>query len=205
MRLLCLLLLPVLLSGCVGNKSSPYSSDPNKPAQNLTAKEIASTFAYKNAEAKLNAEIKSLKNLTWFQGLMLVGMFAAGLAWILAPSNIKIYCASVFGLCLIMFGFAYGLQEYKKPFSIAVLAAGTGICGYALYQHRKEFFAKQTALENTTVALSEVVAGNEKLKQAEPSIVPAFKAAQSQQSDSTKELVELAKNGGGYVVKVPLR
>ncbi len=146
----------LFLTSCTGNKVKPYD-EPNTPVEELTPMQIVSTFDYKTAVVKLQAEINTLKTLNWFQSAMLVGMFAAGLAWILCPVSMKTYCAAAFGLCLVMFGIAYALQEWRKPFSLACLGVGVTACGVGLWAHRKEWFATKTALV-------EVVQGIEKAK-----------------------------------------
>jgi hypothetical protein len=177
------ILLIIVSCSDVGKASKPAEySEPNVPVTQITPAEVKATFDYKNAEAELKAKEKTLQWLSWFRGMMVLGIFGCGVASILGQSKYGIPGAI---LCAIMFGIAVALNDYWELIGFVSLGLGVAVGGFALYQHRKELFTTQTAL-------TEVVQGVEAAK-AVCSKVAINSALGTLQSAATTKLVSAIK------------
>jgi len=177
-------LIILCVAGCTGNAIKPYSSDPNKPVQWLTADEIQTIAAYKQMEADLVAKTQRLAEQNNFRKLMLwatLGVLAVSIGF-----GLWKYGGPLAVLFIIMRSFVTIPESYENIVAYAALGLAAVVAAIAVYQHWGEWFKKDEAF----VA---VLDGNEKfkdtaLKSGLTSAVDIFRKAQNKAQGSTNIL-----------------
>ena len=139
----------LLFGGCNEANSKPYD-EPNKPVTELTHEEIVTTFDYKDAAAELQAKIDTLKYVSWFQKLALIGIAGSIFACFIGLAK---WGVPALVTCLLCFGIGTALNEYWELIGFVCLGLGVVVCGVAIYVHRREFFATKTALKEVVVGV----------------------------------------------------
>ena len=135
--------------GCNEAIKKPYD-EPNKPVIELTHEEIVTTFDYKDAAAELQAKIDTLKYVSWFQKLALIGIAGSIFACFIGLAK---WGVPALVTCLLCFGIGTALNEYWELIGFVCLGLGVVVCGVAIYVHRREFFATKTALKEVVVGV----------------------------------------------------